>query len=130
MSDFNRVHFSSKTDLHATPQRFFDELNAEFGFRLDAAANEDNAKCANYFTREENALLHPWAAYENIFLNPPYGREIGAWITKARDESLKGATVVCLLPARTDTKIFHSVIWTPLRTSPAPAWKSGSSLGA
>ena len=38
------VHFSSKTDLHATPQDFFDKLNAEFGFTLDVCATADNAK--------------------------------------------------------------------------------------
>jgi hypothetical protein len=36
-------------------------------------------------------------------MNPPYGRSIGKWVTKAYEESLKGTPVVCLLPARTDT---------------------------
>lgn len=40
-------------------------------------------------------------------MNPPYGREIGAWMRKAHDESLRGATVVCLVPARTDTAWWH-----------------------
>lgn len=40
-------------------------------------------------------------------MNPPYGREIGLFIKKAYEESLKGSHVVCLLPARTDTKWFH-----------------------
>ena len=40
-------------------------------------------------------------------MNPPYGREVGVWIEKAYNESLKGATVVCLIPSRTDTKYWH-----------------------
>ena len=44
-------------------------------------------------------------------MNPPYGREIGHWVKKAYETSLKGSTVVCLLPARTDTKWFHDYIY-------------------
>jgi site-specific DNA-methyltransferase (adenine-specific) len=40
-------------------------------------------------------------------MNPPYGREIAKWVKKAWEESEKGCKVVCLLPARTDTKWFH-----------------------
>lgn len=40
-------------------------------------------------------------------MNPPYGREIGAWMRKAYDESRRGAVVVCLVPARTDTTWWH-----------------------
>ncbi|AIG28420.1 adenine methyltransferase [Brevibacillus laterosporus] len=40
-------------------------------------------------------------------MNPPYGKEIGKWVKKAFEEASKGATVVCLLPARTDTKWWH-----------------------
>jgi len=39
--------------------------------------------------------------------NPPYSRDIGRWIGKAVDAARNGATVACLLPARTDTKWFH-----------------------
>ncbi|MGD7664880.1 DNA N-6-adenine-methyltransferase [Brevibacillus laterosporus] len=41
------------------------------------------------------------------WMNPPYGKEIGKWVKKAFEEASKGATVVCLLPARTDTKWWH-----------------------
>jgi len=40
-------------------------------------------------------------------MNPPYGRVIGQWVKKAYESSLDGATVVCLLPARTDTSWWH-----------------------
>jgi site-specific DNA-methyltransferase (adenine-specific) len=43
-------------------------------------------------------------------MNPPYGREIGSWIRKAWESSREGATVVCLLPARTDTRWWHDYV--------------------
>lgn len=54
------VLFSSKTDLWETPQDFFDMLDAEFGFTLDAAADAQNHKCPCYYTREQDGLKQPW----------------------------------------------------------------------
>ena len=54
------VMFSSKSDNWATPQAFFDELNGEFHFDLDAAANERNHKCDRYFTKEVDGLSQEW----------------------------------------------------------------------
>ena len=99
------VHFSPATDLWATPQAFFDELNKEFGFELDVCALPENAKCEKYYTPEIDGLKQQWRGI--CWMNPPYGREIGAWMEKAYESSLEGATVVCLVPARTDTRWFH-----------------------
>lgn len=96
------VHFSSATDLWATPQDFFDKLHAEFGFTLDVCANASNAKCRDYFTAEQDGLAQDWG-YHSCWMNPPYGRTIGRWMRKALESAKAGATVVCLVPARTDT---------------------------
>lgn len=101
--------FSSKNSSWETPQWLFDELDREFNFDLDVAADKHNHKCKCYFTEEFNGLIQPWALTN--WMNPPYGREIGKWVKKAYEESLKGSTVVCLLPARTDTKWFHDYIY-------------------
>jgi phage N-6-adenine-methyltransferase len=101
----SNVHFSSKTDLWATPQEFFDKYNALYGFNLDVCANQDNAKCSNFFSIEDNGLEQEWKG--SCWMNPPYGREIIHWMRKAYESSLCGATVVCLVPARTDTKWWH-----------------------
>ena len=104
------IHFSSKTDLWETPQFFFDRLEQEFHFDLDACALPENAKCLRYISPEQDGLKSEW--HENtIWCNPPYGRMIGAWVKKAYQTSLKGKTVVMLLPARTDTKWFHEYIY-------------------
>lgn len=90
----------------ATPPEVFDPLNKEFGFTLDPCATAENAKCARFFTEEQNGLLQDWSG-ERVFMNPPYGREIYAWTRKAREEAAKGALVVGLLPASTDLAWFH-----------------------
>ena len=101
----NNGLFTSNTDLWATPQALFDKLNNEFGFTLDVCANEENAKCSKYFTEEIDGLQQEWGGC--CWMNPPYGRVIGKWVKKAYESSLTGATVVCLLPSRTDTKWWH-----------------------
>ena len=104
------VHFSSKSNEWTTPQHLFDELNQEFNFTLDPCATEENAKCSKHFTIEDDGLSKDWSN-DVVFMNPPYGREIKKWIKKAYEESLNGATVVCLIPARTDTTYWHDFIF-------------------
>lgn len=101
----NSVHFSSATDLWATPQSFFDTYNQKYNFSLDACASPENAKCPKYFTKEDDGLSQEW--HGTVWMNPPYGREIIKWMKKAYESSLKGTTVVCLVPSRTDTKWWH-----------------------
>jgi site-specific DNA-methyltransferase (adenine-specific) len=101
----NQSLFSSAKKDWETPQEFFDKLDAEFHFTMDVCATAQNTKCAEYFTSEMNGLSKSWSG--RCWLNPPYGREIGAWVRKAYEESQRGILVVCLLPARTDTEWFQ-----------------------
>jgi phage N-6-adenine-methyltransferase len=96
------VHYSSETDEWATPQDLFDELDAEFKFELDVCALDSSAKCPTYFTPETDGLNQDWKNFR-CWMNPPYGDVIGEWMAKAADAASKGATVVCLVPARVDT---------------------------
>lgn len=104
----NKGLFTSNTPEWATPQALFDELNAEFHFTLDPCATKENAKCKKFYTKEDDGLSKSWNG-ERVFLNPPYGREIGKWVQKAKEGGAEIA--VCLLPARTDTLWFHSFIY-------------------
>lgn len=97
--------FSSKTDMWSTPQDLFDKYNDIYGFSLDVCATHENRKCARYFTEEQNGLNQVWQGV--CWMNPPYGRSIGKWVEKAYESTRFGAIVVCLLPARTDTKWWH-----------------------
>ena len=102
----NDLMFSSATDMWATPQNFFDKLDAFFRFELDVCATSENSKCRKYFTETDDGLKKDW--FGTVWMNPPYGREIGKWVAKAYAQSrVHGSTIVCLLPARTDTKWWH-----------------------
>jgi len=96
------IFFSRKCREWETPQDFFDQYNAEFGFELDVCANAGNAKCARFFTKEDDGLKQAWQGV--VWMNPPYGgRELIPWLKKAYDSAQTGATVVCLIPASTGT---------------------------
>jgi len=100
------ILFSSEFNCWTTPQDFFDRLNKEFNFTLDPCASDWNAKCDYYITEKEDGLKLPW--YGSVFMNPPYGNNINKWLEKAYNESqINAQFVVCLIPARTDTKWWH-----------------------
>ena len=115
MTDFYKgdTFRSSVDDTWTTPPKFFNDVNAEFGFTLDAAALKGSTLVPdNWYGPDHDdldrrdALVRDWAEDSNggpVWLNPPYGRGINAWVAKAYEESKKGITVVCLVPARTDT---------------------------
>lgn len=99
------VHFSTGKDNWTTPKQFFKELNEVWGFTLDAACVKETALCDKFFTPEDDSLSQDWG--DNIcFLNPPYS-DLKSWMAKAVDAYKKGATVLILVPSRTDTKAFQ-----------------------
>jgi phage N-6-adenine-methyltransferase len=101
------VMHSSRTDEWSTDPAVFARLDAELGpFDLDPCATDENAKCARYFTRADDGLAREWTG--RVFLNPPYGRTLPAWMAKAYEAAQTTADlVVCLVPARTDTRWWH-----------------------
>lgn len=103
----NSALFSSFTDEWATPQDFFDKLNSEFNFELDPCATKDNHKCDLYFTKKIDGLNQDWGN-KRVYCNPPYGRGIDKWVEKCSKH--KGLAVM-LIPARTDTRWFHTYIY-------------------
>lgn len=102
------VHYMSKNHEWETPQFLFDGLAAEFGFEIDVCATAKNAKCRKFYIAEDNGLVQSWEGV--CWMNPPYGREIGKWMQKAFESAQEGATVVCLVPARTDTRWWHRYV--------------------
>ena len=106
MGQINESWYSSNADDWGTPQKLFDDLNAEFGFTVDVCANANNFKVEPYFDKEQDGLKQVWAGV--VWCNPPYGRTIKLWMQKAYETWLGGGvTVVCLVPARTDTVWWH-----------------------
>lgn len=93
-----------------TPHDFYNALNEEFNFTIDVAAAKETAKCERYYTEADDGLSKDWSG-EVCWMNPPYGTQIKFWIKKAYEESLKGATVVALIPFRPDTRYWFDYIW-------------------
>jgi site-specific DNA-methyltransferase (adenine-specific) len=95
------------SDLWETPLDFFEPLNREFHFTLDACASHENHLLPKYFTIETNGLIQSWEG-ECVFINPPFST-FSAWIEKAYFESKKNdITIVMIIPSRTDTKAWHN----------------------
>ena len=103
----NPTLYSSRSEEWATPQDFFDKLNDEFHFTIDVCATPNNAKCKRYYTEKEDGLLQDWSG-ETVWMNPPYGRKVGAWVKKAYESN---TTVVVLIHSRTDTRWFQDWVY-------------------
>lgn len=101
-----KVMFSSESMSWETPEDIFKRLDKIYNFTLDPCADHQNHKCNKYYTEKDDGLSKSWKN-EIVFMNPPYGKYIGTWIAKAWNEAKRGATVACLIPARTDTRWWH-----------------------
>ncbi|WP_410380096.1 phage N-6-adenine-methyltransferase, partial [Escherichia coli] len=76
-------------DQWRTPDNIFWGINTLFGpFVLDLFTDGDNAKCAAYYTAEDNALAHDWSErlYTGV-IDMPAGRghmtlefSVSAWL--------------------------------------------------
>lgn len=110
-----KVVFSSKSEDWATPRKLAAELVAEFGITHDVCASKKNAVVPSFWSKKDRALMQGWstADHTRLWMNPPYGRGIGDWVVKARVAAAFGATVVCLLPSRTDTAWWHDHVIRP-----------------
>ena len=106
----NKGLMTSNSDEWATPQKLFDELDGKYHFTLDPCSTNENHKCDTYYTKQDDGLHKTWGGTEYIWTHL-IGREIYKWVEKAYEENKKGTFVVCLLPARTDTRWFHEFIY-------------------
>lgn len=117
------VMFSTGRDCWETPNDLFQRYDKIYHFVLDAAADNRNHKCPVWFGPGgicEDALSVDWDDWlrkGNIWLNPPYSRGLQARFVKKAAEAVDIhqttyaiGHVVLLLPARTDTKLFHEII--------------------
>lgn len=113
----DKALFSSINQEWETPQYIFDYFNKTHKFTLDVCASEKNHKVNRYFSISDNGLTRSWDN-ERVWMNPPYCPKRKDrpgqidWVKKAYDEVRFGKCneAVCLLPARTDTKLFHEYV--------------------
>lgn len=115
--------FSSKNQEWETPPDLFKMLDMEFNFVYDLAATPNNKKCNLFYGKDDtgifqDSLLVDWFLITKeryMWLNPPYNK-LSVWVKKCDEEAQKGAKIVALLPARTDTKTFHNHIYRKYET--------------
>jgi len=98
MTRLNRGLFTSQRGDWKTPKSLYQALDAEFHFDFDPCPVKPKS----------DGLEGGWGKVN--FVNPPYGRNISAWLQKGYEENQKGKTVVFLLPSRTDTKWWHQFV--------------------
>lgn len=105
-----------------TPPAVFDPIHATFGFALDAAASDAAAaRVPRFLSPAEDALRTPWAAKlddvepaaRRVWLNPPYGRGVAAWVDRAAEQAAAGLAVVVLIMANTDTVYWARALRSP-----------------
>ena len=110
--------FSSQSSEHYTPRPILERVVRTLGeIDLDPCSNpgdSPNVPARAHYTREDNGLLLPWLG--RIYMNPPYGREIGAWVAKLLSEYQAGrvSSALALVPARVDSKWFASLYGFPV----------------
>jgi phage N-6-adenine-methyltransferase len=106
-------------DCWGTPKEIFAAMNAEFDFKLDAAASEENSMCKFFITEEENCLTTDWIQGASMFgmngwyayLNPPYS-DIGPFVIRAAEMARKGVGCVMLVMADTSVGWYKEAIKT------------------
>lgn len=92
-----KIHFSSEKQNWKTPKAFYQALDSEFNFNDDPCPPNPT----------DDGLNREWGSC--AYVNPPYN-ECAKWCEKAYRESLKGKTVVMLIPSRTDTRYWHDYV--------------------
>lgn len=106
--------FSSESVEWRTPDWVMGLVRSEFDLGLDACANAENAQCERYITAQDDCLLIDWGERAQgvaVWMNPPWGRDIGKYVRRAHEQASKHSlVVVCLLPASTDTRWWHDYV--------------------
>src|SRR5258707_2115966 len=103
---------SSDSNEWYTPPRYIEAARRVLGaFDLDPASSEDAnqvVQAARYFTEEDDGLSQEWKG--RIWLNPPYGRLAGGFVTRLGEQYAAGnvsAAVALISSASTSTAWFR-----------------------
>ena len=103
-------------DDRSTPDSVFGPLHDRYGFTIDVAAADHNAKLPRYFTAEQNGLAQSWAT-EVVWCNPPFSR-LRPWVGKAWREHRTAAGIVMLVPATRTEQDWWQDLVEPYRDRP------------
>jgi hypothetical protein len=104
-----RVMGSSESPEWYTPAHIVERVVGALGeVDLDPSWHPASpVQARETYTAADDGLAQRWAG--RVYLNPPYGREIDAWVTKLVEEYDAGTVseAIALVPARVDTEWFR-----------------------
>jgi len=111
MGKLNKGMMTSNKQTWTTPKDLFQQLDSIWNFDCDLFASEENALCDKYFTEENSAFDNKWGKVN--FANPPFTTKIQnkAFLKAHINAYLSNKTTIMLVPARTDTKRFHDIVF-------------------
>lgn len=92
------------TDIWLTPPHIVKSLG-EFDLDPCSPVNRPWDTAKTHYTILDNGLTLPW--HGRVWLNPPYGRKMGAWLKKMARHGFG----VSLIFARTDTRDFQDLVF-------------------
>lgn len=93
------------TDEWYTPPGVFRALGLRFDLDPCAPAfGADWIPADHRYTREDGGLNRPW--FGRVWLNPPYGREAGAWVNRLA----RHGDGIALVFSRTDVRWWHAAV--------------------
>lgn len=98
--------------VHLTPEYVLGPVRAALGGRieLDPCTTRNNPVGADqFYALPDDGAALPWRA-STIFCNPPYGQARVRWVRRCAEAGAAGSRVVLLIPAHTDTRIWHEAI--------------------
>ena len=103
---------AGRTDW-CTPQKIVDAAWRALGgcIDLDPCSNVSSLVGARREIRlPADGLAVKWTG--RVYVNPPFGRDLPRWVDKCRQSYIQNsASVVLLLPAAVDTRLWHDHIW-------------------
>lgn len=101
-----------------TPEYVLGPVRTDLGgsIGLDPCTTSSNPVGAEIFhTVAEDGLAKSWGDggwSPSVFVNPPYGKAREPWVRKCIEAGACDQRVILLIPAATDTRIFHQALGT------------------
>ncbi len=109
---------TSKNTDWETPEWILEGVRDVFGGKImldPCASPSSHLAVMNWHGPHHESVdgLSAWWSYPNVFVNPPFGRDLPLWVDKVEEETLSGRAVevILLTPANVDTKIWQQTIF-------------------
>lgn len=117
-----KVYATAKGQDLGTPLAFFEPLDQIWRFDLDVAASKSRHVVDRYFTPRQNALRRTWGMRN--FCNPPYSNQLPFFKRAVNQAVKRDAASMFLIPARTDSKLFQSLLTHQIKFWECQQWCS------